>query len=387
MDVARFNVFYLREMGLTLADIGKANTFVLQTALSTGLAGFAAMYFAAVFVDRWHPIRIQFYWSTFLVAACVSGFSSWVWIFVSLPPGHFFWLNVVGTGVLVSFFMVLGNASSLPAVMRLFPKSRFGQFCSAQAILRSFVQFVCGLLVGLFFDQMSGLFRDSGGANFGYRFIFVANAVFTLFMAGFAMRVYMEWRKLGGDDHYASPAYWAPGGREKVDCFPFAGPLAKWLRVALSVIHVTMALSTLGTVILLVWMLQHGARTAYHWHLVLLLPASLAVWGVWFWLERSLRAELKRCLEAGRPLDALPHHGVLNIVGFTYLALLGVWVANVVSAIRLQMETAAVLFTAASIIGNLLVIGGVAFVWRVERRLALALGGKSAPGSSNGRTA
>ena len=162
--VGPFNIFYLKDMGLTVGDIGKAGGIV-------GIASVAAMYFAAVFVDRWHPLRITVYASVF---ACVSSIGGWVWLFVTLPPQNFFWLHMMGSSLLSIFLGTLVGAASFPLEMRLAPKSRFGQFCSAQALLRSFATMLAGLAIGLFFDALRAI---CGNTDFIYRFNFVWNSV------------------------------------------------------------------------------------------------------------------------------------------------------------------------------------------------------------------
>jgi Na+/melibiose symporter-like transporter len=56
--VGAFNVFFNREMGLSLDHIGKL-------AAINGIAAVAATYFCAIFVDRWHPVRIITYLTVF----------------------------------------------------------------------------------------------------------------------------------------------------------------------------------------------------------------------------------------------------------------------------------------------------------------------------------
>jgi maltose/moltooligosaccharide transporter len=353
-DILKFQVFFLREMGQSLEAIGKAKAIVGQDTLSAGLAGFVAMYLASVFVDRWHPVRVQFYWSVFMVIACLCTYSSWVWIFVKLPPEHFFRINLIGTGLVIGFFLGLGHACSLPALMRTFPKSRFGQFCSAQALLRSAIQMAAGLLVGIFFDTMIGICKPQG-AEHGYRWIFAMNSLFATGMAFCATMVYREWRKLGGDEHFASPAVWEPSGREAADCFPFAGTSVKWLGVALAAMRTTILLTVPLIGGLIWWLRGQGASDSAALHLKVLLPASLLICWLWHCLERPLRKS-----------SVLPHHGVLLIVAFTHLALLGIWITNAVVSLKSGDPHASVLFTISTLVSHVLLIAGVTLVWRVE---------------------
>lgn len=138
-SVGMFWVFFHKEMGLDLHDIG----LLVGTG---GVAGTIAMALAATFVDRWHPLRVTVYSSIFTL---VGSLIPCIWLFVTLPPKYYFWLCLSGalTG---AFQLALVNVSSLPKDMRMFPHSRFGQFCSAQAMFRSGRAMAGGILTGVF---------------------------------------------------------------------------------------------------------------------------------------------------------------------------------------------------------------------------------------------
>lgn len=352
--VSKFNVFFYKDMGLSLDEMGKAAAIM-------GLAMLGAMYFTAIFVDRWHPLRVGVYWGVFTVIASLG---NWVWVFVTLPVKYFFWLNVMGVGLIGSFLGALGTVCFFPMCMRTFPKSRFGQFCSAQALLRSVLELVAGLASGLFFDVIKGW---SGGGDFAYRYIFAWNTAFALALAAVGISVYAQWHRLGADEHYRSPAPWSPEGSEAADVMPFAGPHYKWLNLALTLLRLTMLLSVLFLPFLMWWMHGKGAALAFRWHLAALLPASVVIWGIWVWLERSLRADIGRCAAGEKPRQGIVHHGVLMVVGINYLMALSIWIVEVVIAVNLKLEVGAIVFTAANVLTNILLIAGVALLRRVEK--------------------
>ena len=122
--VGIFGMFLSREMGLTLDDIGKMGAV-------SGVVSMVAVYVAAVFIDRWHPLRVLVYLRLFSVIGLVS---SWIWLWITLPGNYFFWLSL-SIAIIGSFQGAFAGAADLPMVMRLFPKSRFGQFCSGQAMM------------------------------------------------------------------------------------------------------------------------------------------------------------------------------------------------------------------------------------------------------------
>ena len=152
-----FTIFFNRGMGLSLEQIGFLSAV-------GAIAGMAAMSLMAIFVDRWHPLRITVYGAVFSV---LGNFISMVWIFVTLPGDYFFWLNI-GNAVIGAFMLALVGVAGLPCEMRIFPQSRFGQFCSAQAMLRSTFTVVSGVLAGAFVDMVRYFCHD---ANIPWHFI------------------------------------------------------------------------------------------------------------------------------------------------------------------------------------------------------------------------
>ena len=162
--ITAFQVFFFMNMGLSLAQIGKYTAF-------TGMAIFGAMYFSAIYIDRWHPLRVSAYLSVF---AIVSVGMNWVWAFVQLPPHLFFWLSL-GGALIATFQVALSGAAGQPRDMRVFPRSRFGQFSSAQAMLRSFGILVAGIGAGAFIDFAKWFYH---GSDVAYRYIFVWQTVF-----------------------------------------------------------------------------------------------------------------------------------------------------------------------------------------------------------------
>jgi hypothetical protein len=118
---------------------------------------------------------------------------SLVWIFVTLPGNYFFWLNI-GNAIIGAFLLALVGTAGLPSEMRIFPQSRFGQFCSAQAMLRSTFTVFAGVLAGAFMDLVKYL---CNGSDYSYRFIFVWMVVFGLISTIFLIKVYIEWHRLG----------------------------------------------------------------------------------------------------------------------------------------------------------------------------------------------
>jgi hypothetical protein len=88
--------------------------------------------------------------------------------------------------------------------MRILPKSRYGQFSSANAMVRSLAVIVGGLLMGLALDSLAQIFPRK---DYCYRFI----PLWTLVCFGgslfFLRRLYSEWVTRGGATSYHPPGF------------------------------------------------------------------------------------------------------------------------------------------------------------------------------------
>ncbi len=350
-----FLVFFYKDMGLTLDDIGKANGIL-------AMAGIGAMYFAAIFVDRWHPLRMIAYSSVFSV---IFGVAPWVWIFVSMPPHWFFWLYLMGMGMILAFYNQLYGAAAFPADMRLHPKSRFGQFCSAQALLRSCGVMLSGLLFGVIFDALKKFFPES--PEFAYRFIFAWTAVCYALAAFFAIWLYAQWRERGGDERFSPPAPWSPSGVEEEEQAPFVGPQTRWLKLALHVMTAVFAVSLLYLIPEIWWLKRIGWSAAASWHLTAILPCAAILLGGWLWTAWAVKRDIALVKKGESPKLGIPHHGVPLAMSFALLALLGIWIGMTLAAIHFDKESSAIVFGVGNLITNALLLGAMNLLRWVER--------------------
>jgi len=348
-----FEVFYNQQMGLTLDQIGKLGALC-------GIASLVAMYFSAIFIDRWHPVRVNAYLAVFGIVGNMIG---WVWLFVRLPGSYFFWLSL-GSGIVGVFQSALVGGAMLPLYMRCFPQSRYGQICSAQALFRSFCALVCGILAGAFIDLMKWLYH---GSDFAYRYYFIWPLVFSILLAIVAVYMYRKWYELGGDAHYQPPASWSQSGIEEMMIVPIVGTRRFWLNIVLHIYNGIMLLSIVGIIPLMWWMDMEHMTTAFYWHGAILLPASIGGWFLWKVIEIRIRRDMKRCL-AGEPLhNGLPHHGIPMVIAIQFLVTVPIWISQVGAAITHHMEMGAIVFTASNIATNLALSGCVWFMARFER--------------------
>ena len=352
-----FGIFFLKEMGLSLDYIGKAAAIV-------SVAGIAAAYFAAVFIDRWHPLRILTYSSVFAVVFTASG---WVWLFVTLSPEAFFWLNMFGAGLIGTFHGLLGALSSLPLDMRLSPKSRFGQFCSAQAIIFHVGTILGGVGVGIFFDSLKKLFH---GSDYIYRFSFAWSGFWLLIATIVICSLYRQWQALGGDKHFHPPAPWSETGFEEQDQSPFVGVQIRWLNYALGLTHMLMLLSIVYLIPLSYWLWHIGWSFDFKWHMLAIIPISVILYVVWIFVERAIKADVARHIAEEPTRDGIPHHGVFFVKACALLLLLTVWIGMTIMAVHDGLQGGVMVFGIGNLITNALVIGAVLVLCRLERGYA-----------------
>lgn len=351
--IGPFNVFFSREMGLSLEQIGK-----LQAV--QGGAALVAMYFTAVFVDRWHPMRISAYLSVF---GFVAGWMSWVWIFVSLPGTLFFWFSLAA-GLIATFQSTLTAASSFPREMRLFPQSRFGQFCSAQAMFRSFCTIIAGLLAGAFIDTVRHFCH---GSDFAYRFNFIWSMVFTTGAMILTLMVYRRWHRMGGDAHFHPPAPWSPSGVEELPVTVTVGPQTRWLNLAIYVIDALMFLSALGIPLMMAWMRHQQAFLAHRWFGSTLLPLALLTCVLWVVLRGRIRRDMALARRGEQPRSGIPHHGMILVAGTKFLLALILWAVQVVMMVNRGMQMEAIVFGIANVATNIMLVGAIHLMCRVEQ--------------------
>ena len=97
---------------------------------------------------------------------------------------------------------VLYLASSLAIMMRLLPKDRYGQFGSADAMVRSISSIVMSVVAGILLGLAESRY---GGDEEYYRWMYLWAAFFQLLAFFFIWRVYRYWKQYGGDEHYVPP--------------------------------------------------------------------------------------------------------------------------------------------------------------------------------------
>ena len=186
-----FNLFFLKEIGLTPGDYGRI----------AGYAGIGAMvltYPASIIADKYHPLRVQLVVKGILLIFIPLNL---IFLFVKMPPETTYYYYMAVTMVSLPAAVLYG-ASMFPTEMRIFPKDRFGQFCSAQALVRSVGVILGSLLIGGLFDLLKWGYH---GSDYAYRWFPAIIWVIEILAFLCLVQVYRGWKKYGGLEHYQPP--------------------------------------------------------------------------------------------------------------------------------------------------------------------------------------
>ena len=98
------------------------------------------------------------------------------------------------------------GAASMPLLISLLPKEKFGQMCSANGLVKQLSMAVLGYGGAAFMDYVTQntLLTD----NFRYAFLWTGVG-FILYQVTL-LAIYREWKKLGGDEGYVAPEVAGP---------------------------------------------------------------------------------------------------------------------------------------------------------------------------------
>lgn len=169
MTAGTFVTFFGKDLGLDLTQIGRINAANL-------LVMTIVLYPMGALVDRLHPVRMHLLALLLIpaISLCFFFFARSYWSFMLLS-------------VLIAPAMALMSASMFPLINSVFPKDRFGQFCSAQALLVAVAIMAGSYLAGEFMD----LVKD-------YRFLYVWMSVFQACAAACMLGACVIWRHNAG---------------------------------------------------------------------------------------------------------------------------------------------------------------------------------------------
>jgi len=180
--IGAFYVFLQKSIGLSLEQIGTISGII------SGINIFLT-YPAGALGDKFHPLRVLLWVKVTNIALLPLGL---IWLFLDLPPDQTFKVALAISAINLPIG-VLTDAMMIPMHMRVLPLEKFGQFYSANSLLRSFAVICGGLCAGLFLDIMK---RLCGGSDYAYRYM----PLWTIFWSGLALfflwHLYASWKRL-----------------------------------------------------------------------------------------------------------------------------------------------------------------------------------------------
>ncbi|MBO5924565.1 MAG: hypothetical protein J6Q81_08625, partial [Lentisphaeria bacterium] len=286
---AVFAVFYQKNMGMDLAQIGKLNGWA--GLIGTGIV-FTIALLGTPFIDRWHPVRISVFCLLFGQMGTVLDCK---WIFFSPPVEVFFWGTLMITQV--TYLLRFRAISHMPALMRLYPKSRFGQFCSAGSMFRSLMVLFFSLILGVFMDFLKEKLQLG---DYAYRYIFVWVMFFNIIGIFCYIMMYREFLRLGGYTGYKAPAPWTPEGLEVMPVTECAKPYKPAVKIAVWSMTLSIGALLAWSVFMYFTAKDQQANAAANHYLTRCVPLA-AVLLAGYLLMSKLTINAKK----------LPHHGML----------------------------------------------------------------------------
>lgn len=127
---------------------------------------------------------------------CIQPLWFLFFIFDFSPQASMLLYMIVASAALVA--NTLHSSAELPMFMRLLPVDRYGQYSSANSIIRSIGVMCSGVGCGLFIDFMKRSFPEP---DFCYRFIPAWTAFFYVGSVVFPILLCRECRKNGWENH------------------------------------------------------------------------------------------------------------------------------------------------------------------------------------------
>jgi MFS family permease len=187
-----FTLLFYKGTGLDLEQIGQ---IIGLGNLVNALVIFASGWLA----DRYHPVRIVIVGLLMNVFIVLPATCLWLFWHPSQHLAYLLWM--VLSVVLAAPANALIGVCDPPMLMRMFPRDRYGQFCSANAMWRSLGAIIGGTLAGAFLDLLK---RTTGISN-EYAFIPVWQLAFHIPAVFCSLKLYRSWQQHGGDAAYVAP--------------------------------------------------------------------------------------------------------------------------------------------------------------------------------------
>ncbi len=172
-----FNIlFATKDLGISIADYGKIAAY-------SSIPCVILLFVLSTFVDKLNPLLLYTFSGVLVIILNVFGY------YFVYDYNSFFIV-----GILMGLVYTVQGVAANPMTIMLFPREKYGQFCSAMMLVTCFFSVVGNWLCGLMVDW------------FGYRFIYTWDFIFTIIATVFLLEVYRRWRimKKNGIDPTAS---------------------------------------------------------------------------------------------------------------------------------------------------------------------------------------
>jgi MFS family permease len=180
-----------KSLGFSLGELGVVGAWC-------GGISFLLQYPAGWISDKYSPVRTYF-WT--YAASIVGTVAACVWIFVDFGH-HGNLIYMYATSLVFMPLGALNSAAELPMYMRLLPKDRYGQFCSANAAVRAFAMIFGSMAAGAFMEKIEQWWHMG---DWHYRFVPAWSLAFQIPAIIFLVLMYREWKARGGDKGYTPP--------------------------------------------------------------------------------------------------------------------------------------------------------------------------------------
>ena len=199
--ITAFAIFYYQSLGMNLEQIGDIFTVtLLGTGILIPISGWLA--------DRYHPFRVVL--AGALLGSLIATPVNFIWLFWHPSTVVAYWICLGIALLLFAPSNALSGIYDPPLLMRIFPRSRFGQFCATNAIWRNIGGVIGPFTAGSFLDYM----EKTVGKKEAYFFIPVWQTVFAIPALYFLFRLFWSWKRHGGDESYVPPMVTDPEGLE-----------------------------------------------------------------------------------------------------------------------------------------------------------------------------
>ena len=361
--IAAFIFFLRNDMNVEVKHMGMVDGYLNIIAL---VGFFLALFVLSTLVGRWHPVRIAIYTYVFGLALVILDAR---WLLGTLTPQVYIYSSaILAVGKLLSSTItgLAGGAFE----MLTFPKSRYGSFCSMQAVIRATTVTIASVLLGLGMDWIAQRITGEtfwfnhvvrGGSH--YRLVVIWQVAMTIPASILSVMIYREWTKLGGYTGYKAPAIWEKSGFEEMPQPNYHAPSGSFLKLSLYGFDFICVIMVALVAFWVVYFTRIGEFAGARLYLLLAGSITLAATVVWLWVRHGIMRDLKRCLRGEAPINGIPHHGMLIFtqIIFVFSTLLTVWYTY-----NLPLNNG-VYYLALHCLGNLVMFVLVYVVARMER--------------------